>query len=63
MVVVEGIESIGLLSVWMLEPRLPELLLELRKRGYATARVRPKSLSGYDITFIEPMVNMYGRDG
>jgi len=56
MAVVEGIESIGLLSVWMLEPRLPELLLELRKRGYATARVRPKSLGGYDITFIEPNV-------
>ena len=56
MVVIEGIESIGLLSVWMLEPRLPELLLELRKRGYATARVKPKSLGGYDITFIEPNV-------
>lgn len=56
MIVIEGIESIGLLSVWMLEPRLPELLLELRKRGYATARVKPKSLGGYDITFIEPNV-------
>ena len=56
MVVLEGIESIGLLSVWMLEPRLPELLFELRKRGYATARVRSKSLGGYDITFIEPNV-------
>ena len=56
MVVIKGIESIGLLSVWMLEPRLPELLLELRKRGYATARVKPRSLGGYDITFIEPNV-------
>lgn len=56
MLSVEYIESIGLLSVWMLEPRLPELLLELRKRGYATARVKPKSLGGYDITFIEPDV-------
>ena len=56
MVVIEGIESISLLSVWMLEPRLPELLLELRKRGYATARVRSKSLGGYDIMFIEPNV-------
>ena len=56
MVVIESIESIGLLSVWMLEPRLPELLLELRKRGYATARVKPKSLSGYDVMFIEPNV-------
>ncbi|ADM27576.1 conserved hypothetical protein [Ignisphaera aggregans DSM 17230] len=56
MLSVECIESIGLLSVWMLEPRLPELLLELRNRGYATARVRPKSLGGYDIMFIEPGV-------
>jgi len=56
MMTIEGIESISLLSVWMLEPRLPELLLELRKRGYATARVRPKSLGGYSITFIEPNV-------
>ncbi len=56
MIVIEGIESISLLSVWMLEPRLPELLLELRKRRYATARVKPKSLGGYDITFIEPNV-------
>lgn len=56
MMVFEGIESIGLLSVWMLEPRLPELLLELRKKGYTTARVKPKSLGGYDITFIEPNV-------
>jgi len=56
LIVIEGIESIGLLSVWMLEPRLPELLLGLRKKGYATARVRPKSLGGYDIMFIEPNV-------
>ena len=56
MIVIEGIEIISLLSLWMLEPRLPELLLELRKRGYATARVKPKSLGGYDITFIEPNV-------
>jgi len=56
MLSVEYIENIGLLSVWMLEPRLPELLLELRKRGYATARVKPKSLGGYDIMFIEPNV-------
>jgi len=56
MLSVEYIESISLLSVWMLEPRLPELLLELRNRGYATARVRPKSLGGYNITPIEPNV-------
>jgi len=56
MLSVEYIESISLLSVWMLEPRLPELLLELKNHGYATARVRPKSLGGYDITPIEPNI-------
>ncbi len=56
MVVIEGIESIGFLSIWMLGPLLSELLLELRKRGYATARVKPKSLGDYEITFIEPNV-------
>ncbi len=56
MLSLEGVEVISLLSVWILEPRLPELLLELGKRGYAVARVRPKSLGGYDITFIEPNV-------
>lgn len=56
MVVIEGIENISLLSAWILEPRLPELLLELRKRRYATARVKPKSLGGYSIMFIEPGV-------
>lgn len=54
MIVIEGIESISFLSVWMLEPRLPELLLELRRQGYITARIKPKSLGGYDIVFIEP---------
>lgn len=56
MLSIEYVESIGLLSVWMLEPRLPELLLELRRLGYATARVRPRSLGGYSITFIEPII-------
>jgi len=55
-ITIEGIEYISLLSVWMLEPRLPELLLELGKRGYATARVKPKSLGGYNVMFIEPDV-------
>lgn len=56
MISLEKIESVSLLSIWMLEPRLPELLLELGRRGYATARVWPKSLGGYDIRFIEPNV-------
>jgi len=56
MISIDGIESISLLSVWMLEPRLPELLLELKKKGYVTARIKPRSLGGYDITFIEPNV-------
>jgi len=56
MLSIESVESISVLSVWMLEPRLPELLLELRERGYVVARVRSKSLGGYDITFIEPNV-------
>ena len=56
MLFIERIESISLLSVWMLEPRLPELLIELRRRGYVTARARSRSLGGYDIIFIEPNV-------
>jgi len=56
MIVIENVEIVSLLSVWMLDPRLSELLLELRKKGYATARVKPRSLGGYDITFIEPNV-------
>ncbi len=56
MITIESVESVSMVSVWMLEPRIPELLLELRKRGYATARVRPRSLGGYDVTFIEPNV-------
>ncbi len=55
-ITIESVESVSMVSVWMLEPRIPELLLELRKRGYATARVRPRSLGGYDVTFIEPNV-------
>ena len=49
MLALESIESVSLMSVWMLEPRVPELLLELGMRGYATARVRPLSLGGYNI--------------
>ena len=48
MITIDNIEVIGLLSVWMLEPRLPEFLLELKKHEYAVARVKPKSLG--DIT-------------
>jgi len=50
---VEGIEVVSLASVWLLEPRVPELLLELGKRGCATARVKPKSLGGYEVVSIE----------
>lgn len=56
MIVFEGVESIRLLSVWVLEPRLPELLLRLRERGYVTGRVRPKGLGGYEVTPLEPNV-------
>jgi len=56
MIVFKGIESIGLLSVWVLEPRLPELLLGLREKGYVTGRVRPKGLGGYEVTPVEPNV-------
>lgn len=56
MISIEGIEVISLTLMWMLEPRVPELLLELGKRGYVTARVKPKSLGGYEITVIEPDV-------
>ncbi len=56
MITIEGIESVALSSIWMLNPSLPELLLELGKRGYAVARVRPRSLGGYDVIFIEPNV-------
>jgi len=51
---IEGIESISLLSIWMLEPNYAGLLLGLGKRGYITARVRPMSLGGYSITMLEP---------
>ena len=30
-ILIENIEIVSLASVWMLEPRLPELLLELKK--------------------------------
>jgi len=56
MISIESIEVISLLSVWMLEPRIPELLLELKEKGYMIARVKPKSLGGYSLTFIEPNV-------
>lgn len=46
--------SISLLSVWMLDPRLDELLPELARQGYVTARVRPFSIGGYNVAFIEP---------
>ncbi|ABL88633.1 hypothetical protein Pisl_1477 [Pyrobaculum islandicum DSM 4184] len=51
---VETIERVGLQSLWLLEPRIAELLARLSGRGYITARVRPRALGGYDITFIEP---------
>ena len=58
----EGVESVSLVSVWMLEPPLPQLLWELGRRGYVTARVRPRSLGGYNITFLEPgIVAVKGR--
>ena len=50
----ERVESVAVLSVWMLEPNLGALLVKLRERGYAAARVRPKSLGGYEILFLEP---------
>ncbi|MCD6443388.1 hypothetical protein J7L70_00045 [Candidatus Bathyarchaeota archaeon] len=56
MISLENIEIIDLISVWMLEPQLPEFLLELMKKGYAVARIIPKGLGGYDLTFIEPNV-------
>jgi len=56
MIAISTIELISLLSVWMLEPRLPETLVELRKRGYVTAKVKPRDVGGYDITFIESNV-------
>ena len=43
MLSLDGVESIGVISAWMLEPDLGALLLGLRERGYATARVRPRS--------------------
>ena len=56
MISIESIEVVSIVSVWMLEPRLPELLLELKKLGYAVARVKPKSAGGYEVMFIEPNV-------
>ena len=56
MLSLDGVESIGVVSVWMLEPDLGALLLGLRERGYATARVRPRSAGGYEIMFLEPGV-------
>jgi len=53
---VESVEVISLMSKWMLDPLLPELLNELGKRGYITARVKPVSTGGYNILFIEPNV-------
>jgi len=60
MLSIETIEAIGLTSMWMLEPRVPELLLELSRRGYATARVKPKILGGYDIMPIESYADHSG---
>ncbi|ABP49938.1 MAG: hypothetical protein OWQ51_11390 [Pyrobaculum arsenaticum] len=56
MLSLDGVESIGVVSAWMLEPDLGALLLGLRERGYATARVRPRSAGGYEIMFLEPGV-------
>ena len=56
MVSLDALESVGLLSVWMLEPQLPGLLAELKGKGYLTAKVRAKSTGGYSLTFIEPGV-------
>ena len=56
MLSLDSIESVGVVSAWMLEPDLGALLLGLRERGYATARVRPRSAGGYEIMFLEPGV-------
>lgn len=56
MLSLDGVESIGVISAWILEPDLGALLLGLGKRGYATARVRLRSDGGYVIKFLEPGV-------
>ncbi len=54
MIELTRVESLRIVSVWMLEPQVPRLLMELGKRGYVTARVVPKPLAGYEITVLEP---------
>lgn len=54
MVKLVRVEVVKVVSVWMLEPDIPLMLMELGRKGFVVARVVSRPLSGYEIAPLEP---------